>query len=63
MKLRELNSDYIVRVCGVNISPPTVALELSPYGSLRSILKEQPALLNRSRVHHIILQVKIELNF
>jgi len=57
-KLKTLQSDHIVSVCGINISPPTVALELAPYGSLRSILKNQPALLNRSTAHSIIIQVR-----
>lgn len=57
MKLKSLQSDHIVSACGINISPPTVALESAPYGSLRGILKSQPTLLNRSTSHSIIIQV------
>ena len=59
MKLKTLQSDYIVSACGINISPPTVALELAPYGSLHGVLKNKPTLLNRSTSHCIVIQVRV----
>ncbi|CAI8010339.1 Leucine-rich repeat serine/threonine-protein kinase 1, partial [Geodia barretti] len=65
-KLRQLQCPYIVTAVGIHFSPPSVAVESSPLGSLHHYLREEGLGLveiGTSTIHHILLQLLSALDY
>lgn len=54
--LCSLSFPYIMAPLGIQFSPPVLAMELSPHGSLRHYLDEGKT-LRQSDIHQVALQV------
>ena len=54
--LRSFSSQHIIAALGVNFSPPLLAVELAPLGTLRDYLNTGKSLENIA-THHLALQV------
>ena len=57
--LRSLSSQHLIAALGVNFSPPLLAVELAPLGTLRDYLNTGKCLENIA-THHLALQVSEE---
>lgn len=55
--LLPLTSPQLVRVLGLHFSPPSLALEAAPHGSLRAMVKQGGLQLTLAQIHCITLQV------
>ncbi len=54
--LSRLSCPYIISPTGINVSPPVLGMDLSPFGSLREYMAKGSSLL-QSDIHQIGLQV------
>ena len=59
-KLLDLKCPYLVCPIGINFCPLVLALESSPHGTLRSMIRSDPKSLVNNFVHSISLQVSVE---